>query len=96
MWGSSTSGLKGGETERDEVKTMGLASASILVALTFLNRCYSKGIVLLTTASYKHTYEVHTTVEVITQGVEEDVHKSSQLGATSTLRGYITLKMEVR
>ena len=38
-----TKGAKGGDSKRDEVKAMGPASASMLLLLTLLNRCKSRG-----------------------------------------------------
>ena len=38
-----TKGANGGESKLDEVKSMGLASASMLLPLTLLNRLNSRG-----------------------------------------------------
>ena len=42
-------GAKGGETKRDDVEDLGLASASMLVPLTLLNKCKSRSSVSQTT-----------------------------------------------
>ena len=42
-------GAKGGETKWDEIEAVGPTSASMLVTLTLLNRCKSRGGVSLTT-----------------------------------------------